>query len=93
MRGIAESKRQIVALARSLIEFDGRGVAFVILLMIGAGLIERPEPGQFVGEVVGTKLYRPGTAARGGYVLDENGKTVQRHVWEKEQRRKKREGR
>lgn len=68
-------------------------VKSVRMELIGLGLIERPEPGEFVGEVAAAKMYRPGTSSRGGYVLDEHGRSVQRHEWEKRQRRKDRGGR
>lgn len=93
VRDLLKRKKWQCASDREVAKEAGVGrflVKAVRMELIGLGVIERPEPGQFVGEVAAAKMYRPGTASRGGYVLDENGRSVQRHIWEKEQRRKSR---
>lgn len=59
--------------------------------MLAAGLIQPPpaQPQNGYTEEQAAAAYRPGAAARGGYVFDENGKVVLKAEWLRHRRAKR----
>ena len=62
-------------------------VASVRRELIAAGRLPFPVRDKHLGE---RKVYQPGASARGGYVFDEMGRTVQKMVWVEKHEKKPR---